>query len=397
MPADTPSVDEQDHLQKAEFLKTRDYKNLLNLLNHSFPGAKPMNKTWRHLYSVPENITKTGIALKEKEKLISHVGLFPLSALVNGSTVKICGIGGVCTHEKYRNRGCMKTLLAYAIEVMRKQKYDISWLSGDRNRYGYFDWENGGRQYRFFLADRSFGNVDADILKVKKYNGERKFLKQIIAIHEKEDFRVKRTEDGYRRLLRRMNKTTYLAFDAGKPVSYITLDRSRENPETGTIFEYGGDPESVKSLLKYFFTNLGIKGVHIYSPVIRTSYTDMLFQCCAGWSMDCTGMIKIINLKSLLSKFQRQMSEKIQDTTTGNCEITLIMKDTGQTATLCIHKNVKVVNGVSSRKLCLSDRDMVRLLFGLSKPSDIFPIKKKYSELDSVFPLDFYIWPLETV
>jgi predicted acetyltransferase len=385
--------------EEPRFLKRNEWKSLVKLLNHAFPNDIPFDKTWPHTTLIKcKDDLKGHLVIKDKGRVVSHVGIFPLKAVIGDSVINIAGIGGVSTYKSYRGRGFMKMLLNRSIEIMKKEKYDISWLGGDRRRYGNFGWENGGAVYKFFITERSIKDICTEEFEVKEYNGGKEYLNQIKVIHEKEYLRIRRTNEMYKILFSRMYKETYLAYKDGKVISYITIQKNKENPALATAYEYGGDISGFKYLLKYLFTNLKIERLDISSPFNYTEYKDLLFKCSSSWNINCSGMIKIINLKSLLKKFENQMSMKIKDLGVINKrKITLVISDNNEFATLQIGNSIKVTDKESNNKLVLNERDMVKLLFGLSKPSNEFNLSKEFLVLDVVFPLDFYIWPLEVI
>lgn len=388
-------------MEGPRYLKKGEFKSLTKLLNHGFPNVKPMDKTWRHLYAGLEKDFKNYLVIKDKENIISHVGLFPLYAQAGKSVIKVAGIGGVATYKKYRGHGLMRELLNYSIKIMQKENYDIAWLTGDRKRYGNYGWENGGRVHTFTVTERQIRDIKIKDFKIRKLKDEDRFLRQIKLIHEKEYFKVRRTYDDYKRLFSRMWKETYVAFLKGRVIAYVTFERDKKDSKSGKVFEYGGDKNGLKSLIKYILYKLKIERLNITCPVYHSKYKDIFIEFSSNWSINVyanSQMIKIINLNSLLKKFIVQMNAKrrrLGSKVRGN--VTLKIPELNQSVTLAVNENVKIINKESKYKLALNSKDMVRLLFGLSKPSDDFNLGKEFLVLDSIFPLDFFIWPLEGV
>lgn len=388
-----------DH--KVDFLKKRDVKSFFNLLDHAFPSDSHFNETWAHTCnSLPENF-KNHLIIRDKGRVVSHVGVHPMMIKLNGSVLKAAGIGAVSTLEKYRGRGFMQALLKASIDLMKKKKYDISWLGGDRKRYGFFGWENGGRSQGFGMTNRILKDLKMQSYKVKKYNGENKLLKEIKSIHDMENFGLSRSNTGYKLLLGELKKEIYIAYDNNKAVSYIIIGIAKKNNKsavTARTFEYGGDVNGLKYLFKYIFEVLKCENLNISVPVFYNKYKKLLFEICSNWSVNLGGMIKIIDLKSILKKFEKQMSLKTRKLNMkASRTITLEIPELNQSATLKIGNDVKVIHKPSTDKLVLDQRKMIRLLFGLTKPSDSFLLGKEFLILDAVFPLDFYFFQSESV
>jgi hypothetical protein len=92
-----------------------------------------------------------------------------------------------------------------------------------------------------------------------------------------------------------------------------------------------------------------------------------------------------------VSGFCAQMNRRrsqIGATKTG--AVTLVVAETGQRSTLRFGKTVTATRVPAGERIVLSEAAMVRLLFGLSRPAAACS-----ALLDAVFPLDFYVSPLE--
>ncbi|MDD5686784.1 MAG: GNAT family N-acetyltransferase [Elusimicrobia bacterium] len=390
--------------KKISFLDKSSLDSFFKLLDNAFPGEGPFDRTWPHACDRLEKNFKKHLIIKDKSKVISHVGLLPMNLMVDGSIIKVGGIGQVATHTDYRGQGLMNLLLNQTIRIMKEQEYDISWLAGDRKRYNSFGWENAGMVYRFYITDRTvkniniLKNINSRDFKVKFYKGENRYLKQIRDMHVKEKFGLKRNGEEYKVLFGGLKKETYLAVKNNKVLSYITIQKFKANVKNTKVREYGGDIEGLKFLIKYIVEKFKLEFLTVNAPVFFSKYREVLFECSSSWEIVSSGMIKIINLESLLKKFTNQMTKRLKSTGYKNKKnITLVISENNQSATLQVGESVKVIDKESSDRLVLSEIDMVRLLFGMSKPSDNFQISGDKMILDSIFPLNFFIWSLEKV
>lgn len=79
------------------FLKRNEYKSLVKLLNNPFPHNAPFDKTLSHIGNTLEKDLKHHLIIKEKGKVVSHVGIFPQKAIIGNSVINIVEIGGVST------------------------------------------------------------------------------------------------------------------------------------------------------------------------------------------------------------------------------------------------------------------------------------------------------------
>lgn len=382
-------------MSTVSFLEKKEHKKFLALLDHAFPGDKPFVKSWPHTCR-PELIRlEDHLLIKDGKKLASHIGIFPLECKVNGSILNIAGIGLVATHTDYRGKGHMNDLLLKSIPLMKERGYDISWLGGDRKRYGNFGWENGGRATVFNVTPRYLGKC-ADY-KIVPYKGEPKYCALLSKLHKSEDFGLKRGANLDKMLFSRIRRNTYLALERKKIVSYLTLYSGKGKVR---ILECGGSLDGITALMKYAFETLKYESLAATTPCFKNRYKDYFLKCSAGWTDEANwgGMIKILNLGSTLRKFTGQMRRKAKAFgLTGKHAVTLVIKESGEQATLEAGKSVRVTKKAAKVKIILNERDMVRLLFPESKPSDWMDLPKGAAFLDVLFPLDYFMWPLETI
>ena len=51
----------------------------------------------------------------------------------------------------------------------------------------------------------------------------------------------------------------------------------------------------------------------------------------------------------------------------------------------------------AANAISLSDREMVRFIFGPGSPGSVIDLPQNARFLDALLPVDFYLWPNETV
>ena len=105
-------------------------------------------------------------------------------------------------------------------------------------------------------------------------------------------------------------------------------------------------------------------------------------------------MVKIINLKKILEGFLPQIEEKWSSDKEE--EITFHMEESGQFATLILGKDCLVKEKKSKNLISLSEKDMGGLFFNFI-PATCFSFNNLSFILNKIFPLDFYVWPLDHI
>ena len=92
------------------------------------------------------------------------VGLMPMTLRVGEKRLKLGYIGSVSAHPYDKGAGHMKHCMALALDAARERGYDLLVLGGQRQRYQYFGFEQGGMSLRFAVNQRNIrhalGHID---------------------------------------------------------------------------------------------------------------------------------------------------------------------------------------------------------------------------------------------
>jgi len=377
-----------------------DFDSIVEIGNECFPYDRDHGgivARWPHCFFPKAEKIKNCLIMKDGSKVVSLVEYVDQTLQVDGGNLKVGGITVVSTWPSYRSLGLMTKLLNYCVSLMQEEGYAFSDLNGDRQRYGHFGWENAGRQWRFDISRRSISALDV----VKGYNislygSSRKEIDAIIAIHEKETMGLKRTRSLYEMLLGRKGKQVWLARSEEGIDAYVVADqRDKEQ----VIVEFGGAAEGVHAILMYLIENFGSEVLHVNSPWSHPLNTTF-FSISARWHVICQRMIKIIDLEATLRGFAHQLGQRYRDLGfQGSHTIALAIEGTEQRVEIEFSSEGVTVRKASnhSKSLTLSDRQIVRLIFGPGKPSSEFSLPPNARFLESLLPVDFYIWENESV
>ncbi|MEC8993421.1 MAG: GNAT family N-acetyltransferase, partial [Candidatus Latescibacterota bacterium] len=127
-------------------LRGTDFDECMDFLNEVFSEHAPHDfaAMLPSIYQPTDEQMACNYAIRVDGKLAAVVGLFPAQWQVGDQVLKVGGIGGVSTHKRMRGAGYMKTLMNHCVGVMQKEQYHLSWLGGQRQRYGYFGYETCG-------------------------------------------------------------------------------------------------------------------------------------------------------------------------------------------------------------------------------------------------------------
>ena len=100
---------------------------------------------------------------KSKGKIVGLVACRP-TPMVYGDRTLDCGfVGTVSVHPYHRGEGHMKALMALMLQEERKKGRDMLMLGGQRQRYGYFGFENGGVCVHICLTASNLRHAAGDL------------------------------------------------------------------------------------------------------------------------------------------------------------------------------------------------------------------------------------------
>ncbi len=366
-----------------------EYEELMDLQEKAQGVTRSYILThWPHTAKRENIVFNNRFVISEEGKMVSHVGLFPMEAIADGSTVKIGAIGDVATHPDYQGKGYMGKLMEFAATKMKEREIPLSILWGDTQRYRHYGWETAGRKIVFHLNRHSVKEMKVG----KEFNlrgYEKKDLDKIMEIHEREPSRIKRSKEGFEKLLERTQIQIWIGEEKDS-CAYAVLDGSE-------VIEFGGDPSLIAKFFACYLSHYPISNMNLHLPYKNSQMLRVLYKISDNWKVVPLGMIKIIDLEKTLLGFKKQIQEKTELYGIGKeSSITLKMTDSNQKATLVIGKKIEIRNEEGMNIIALSDIEMVRLLFGPSLES--FGGNREEKRLLSfLFPLNFHVWGLDHV
>ena len=374
-----------------------EFKETMGLLDDIFRGGQRgrMESEFATVYRNEEKICRNLLIIKEEGRIVSHVALIPRRFHIDGITLKVGGIGGVATHPDYRRRGFAGILLKEAIRRMEKEGYDISILGGDRHRYRWFGWETAGRQYIHVLNKRSLPFLSKTRhLRIRRYKNQD--LDRIRAVHARFPLRVERKRRDYQLLFQHPD-TRILVCEDKKKFGYILL-RAQEGLKDKRVLEFGGNPDCVETLLRYLIEEENTETVTIPAPAYyKSAVIQSLNSVASSWTIEPVGMVRVINLYSLLEKYAILVNKRLKERPVPKGRFVLENRETKEAVTLDMDRRLRVCEGAKSRrKLSLSSIEMVRLLFGEDWPHAALKTECA-GLLSSIFPINFYWWPIDNI
>ncbi|UTF52465.1 GNAT family N-acetyltransferase [Natronosalvus rutilus] len=252
----------------------------------------------------------------EDDRIVSHIGAVPqiLSTGVDGETVECWGIGGVATDRRYRGNGYMSELLEFWFDRMADEELPLSDLSGNRQRYAHFGYENVGTEYQYKLTERSFDGDATASEAVVGYEADA-HLETLHEIHEAEPYRVVRDLDETRTVLGQRDLETFVyggngngdgGNDNTNGPAYVSLTRTSRSR---TIEEFGGSERGLETLLSHVLALLDLNELTARVPP-RHPLEPIVSRHSRFWTARPHRKFRINDLQAVLEAFEGQLEER---------------------------------------------------------------------------------------
>jgi predicted N-acetyltransferase YhbS len=333
--------------------------------------------------------------IRREGTIVAHAGCFPRTLVIDGRELPTREIGGVATDKRYRGDGYMSSLIEFWLSRMDHEGVGLSNLGGDRQRYDRFGWETTGRECAYDITERSFTKPDEEDGNCRFYAGDAADVEAVERLHSTERLRVRRDRERYATLLNQRGYRTLL-YEGSDGEAYLTVSDSRTPSRFAgdgrVVVEYGGTETGVTALLGHVISIYDQSSLTLYAHPSHPM-TQMFIDQSNDWRLLTHRMVNIHDLETVLSGFTEQVSSRWRAApTTANGAVTLAMED-GRTVMLSYDADSVTVEATEEpADIRLDRREMTRLLFGFGERQTS---GQQDPLLQSVLPLDFYLWRSE--
>ncbi|WP_312907896.1 GNAT family N-acetyltransferase [Natronosalvus caseinilyticus] len=344
----------------------------------------------------------------EDDRIVSHIGAVPqtLSTGVDGETVECWGIGGVATDRRYRGNGYMSQLLEFWFDRMADEDVPLSDLSGNRQRYAHFGYENVGTEYQYKLTERSFDGDATASEAVVGYDADT-HLETLHEIHEAEPYRVVRDLDGTRTVLGQRDLETFVYggggadgdADDGADASangpaYVSLTRTSRSR---TIEEFGGSKRGLETLLSHVLALLDLNELTARVPPWHP-LEPIVSRHSRFWTARPHRKFRINDLQDVLEAFEGHLEERwLESGRSGEGSVELAIAGEQSVRIVYGPDGVSVEPGSDGREpdIECERTAMSSLLFGMH--DRCAHLRAGDPLLETALPLRFFVWASEHV
>ncbi len=325
-------------------------------------GRRIVESQYPHAYRETAAYARRLLLLRDEDaegQLVGCLGIHPMKLRLGASVLTAGGIGVVGADPDRRGEGIMTRLLVDAIGRMREAGHTISILGGDRQRYGWFGWENGGVRRRYLLTRRMLGPPDREDveLELKRFDaGNAAMRRRLHRLSTGRSIGVEHTAADVGPLFDRVGRETWI-IEQGRQIACLSLaGPNRRNRPYQQVHAAFGDPQLVASALRLLMKRF--RRQQLWAVAGPTAEEAALFEpWSCQWVTEDDGMIRILDLPRLVEQLEPELARCRRVSGVRAPDLQLQLTDLNQSAVL------KGAGG-GKRKIRLTCTEAVRLLFG---------------------------------
>lgn len=362
------------------------------ILRHRFKHS--WEEILSHVFNeANQSVYENCAIIKDNGKIVAAGCLVPMTLRLAGIKLDVGVLTGIVTHPQYRRKGFMDKIVQKLIELMQEKDLALGLLWGYRDRYKRFGFEICGKRNRYFIPKRKFSQVSADeISKIREFSKEkdRKLVDKIACV---QFLSLKGAENNHCDLFCRGNLRTFIYDDIYNPALIaINIERPLDAKQLEVLY-MAGDFQNAKRLLDSLMFDSSYEECVICGKPDLAEDQNNFYEFYEWFCSEHICNVRINNFQSLMQKLQPLVASDIDQLP---CAIKLSINNRDK-AQCCSSAWVGTKKSGNQFFGQYTDIQMVRLLFGPERPSELPFVGKKAKLLNSVFPLSFYISAIEGV
>ena len=251
------------------------------------------------------------------------IGNFDNAMTVGGADLKTCCIGNVAVGKDFRGRGYMVDLMKASVADMLARGIDLSYLGGQRQRYGYFGYENAGTCYGFRFSKQSvrhaLGGIEGGLTVEPLAADDADALRFIDGLYAKAPVISRRPQDAYFDILCSWRDRPYLIKENGVNVGYAVISRGM-----GRVPEFGlADPALLPRFVAALSAMSGQDAVEFSVAPYETEKLAFFTENASGISVDGSESVMVLRWKKTLAAY---LNAKASYETLCDGELTVLIR-----------------------------------------------------------------------
>jgi len=376
----------------------KDYAEFMDLINLTFGFEDESVQFLRllpKLYKPECKPVENNVVLKVNDEMRSAVGLFYNKMNVCSEELLCGGIGNVAVHPDHRGKGYMKAVMAYCLDEMKQKMCDISFLGGQRQRYGYFSFQPGGicirSEFNVSNFRHLFGSNYRSAFVCREVTAETDpAVEYIEHLHNDSPCKMYRDHDKYFDIIKSWRHRPFVVFDkSDKFIGYFITDEEKK-----WITEFRScKKEDIKEMTAAMFEACGQKKITLNFPEFEKDNIMFFENNAENISYNHVDMFSVFNFEKVLRAFLKLKTTyaKLPD---GELKIRILGEKTPENLKIILKNNtVTLTESYEYPNFILTHDEAMKLFFALysDKRYDLPP------ECASWFPLPLYIYQPDNV
>lgn len=363
----------------------RDWPEVIRFLDANLRPGQPWSIADEYPTSLAKSNRHNMRVIAEEGRILSHAVFRPMIIKTPIGVFKAAGIGSVVTAPNERGRGLSTTIIESCLEGAAGADCDFAILWTDLfDFYRRMDFELAGSEVSVLLSQKSFLEMalktGTDPKAGFKFLDSNKIAPEaMLRIYQSHTVNSHRSQDDIRLGLSIPNSRIATAWDnQGRMAAYAVIGKGADLD--GYIHEWGGSVSALVGLFQHLLETEK-RDLRLIAPAHSTALLAKLQEFGCQEHRGYLGMIRILKTDSLFSKIKRHARAiGISD---------LVLETDGTTFKFGFQNQIYKTD---------SKRDLVQLLFGPEKPSQLGKIDPATAKvLDRVLPIPLWVWGWDSV
>lgn len=280
-----------------------EIKKIVELTNHGFSDVRidlDFGVSMPKVYDSTMKRESITHLILEGDYMVAGIGNLTVDFDISNTNIKTAYIGSVAVRPTHRGKGYMKKLMDLVLDEVETSNVDISLLSGQRQRYAYYEYYPSGYRYIWKL----------ELANLKHTFGDKKFKYQFREITNPNDESLDLMFDLYRRreFLQR-NRKDFLFESKSRNLKFYEVSRGETvkgyllvKNNFSNISEYELlDNNEISFILNDFFKYLNIEKIDIILMPWEISKFNKLNTFAENFTIVESDQVRVYNFEKWLT------------------------------------------------------------------------------------------------
>lgn len=372
-------------IENYKLIKTnkKEMNDVINFLNYCF-NIKFQNVVGK-LYKNGNDYSNNHYIIKKDNNIIAAICINESEWIIDDNKIKVAGIGSVCVHPDYRNKGIMQYMLNESNNIIRNLKADISILSGKYDRYNHFGYEKTTQCINYEIPANKNINDDYKFAAIDSLTNNQ--IEYLAKLNENKSEYIKRVDNEFIESCKQWNHTAYGIFKNDNLIGYIV---NKENVIKEIKLQ---NYKEMVNILYNFINNFGTEKLNVLIPGIEYRQKEILKNFENKLIDKNSQLCQIINYEKVIKILltYRNRHEKLKKGT-----LTIKIENYGGIKINVEDEDI-VISKYNSNNydLTLSNIEALKLFLNNNEKLNLKPDIKNIC--DSWFPLDIYLYVADLI